>query len=211
MAAEDYTDLTTIKDELKISDTNDDGRLSRAITDASRVIDRLCHRPDGDFGTQTLTRYFDVVTPRAPDNDEQLWLAQRLAVPPLVSITTLATDEDGDLTYETVWTANTDYFLYPLNTPPYREIVVNPVLGRYAFPVGLRRVSIAGSWADASAIPGPIRRATLIQAIRLYKRSDSPLGVMGSVDTGFVKVPQGDPDVRQILIDGGYIEQWIMV
>jgi hypothetical protein len=44
-----------------------------------------------------------------------------------------------------------------------------------------------------------IREATLIQALRLYKRKDSPEGVLGSAEWGTVRVSRLDPDVAKLV------------
>ncbi len=224
MTALCYASLPELKSELSIDpgDTDDDTRLLRAIEDASRVIDRLCGRKPGEFAARTLTLYFDVpstadvLQPETADRlvDERVWDTSRLYVPPLLSITTLKTDDDGDGTFETTW-ATTDYVLYPLNAitlgEAYREIHVNEVTGDYTFPAGKRRVQIVGSWAESSAVERPIRRATLLLATRYWKRPESPLGVLGTVDLGFQRLMQSDPDVAYILDQGGYRARWGLV
>jgi hypothetical protein len=118
-------------------------------------------------------------------------------VPSLQSVTTLKTDEDGDGTYEVTW-ASTDYVLYPLDGPPYREIEVNRTLGRYAFPVGQATVQIAGTWGQAATVPPDVERATVLLAHRLVNRAKTPEGIMGSLDQGFVQMRDLDPDVKAI-------------
>ena len=218
MAAADYTDLATLKAYLSISDTNSDAVLSLCITDASRAIDRLCGRPDGDFGPQTFTRTFDVDLPAElvfAREGETVLARQSIAVPPLLSVTTLKTDEDGDGTFETTWSAATDYLLYPLNAAtmgrPYREISANPVSGTRLFPIGQNRVQVVGSWGEASAVPSAIRRAALVQATRYFKRKDAPFGIYGDSDVGVVaRLPGLDQDVQAILREGRYLDQWVI-
>ena len=70
---------------------------------------------------------------------------------PLLAISALRTDADGDSTHETTWSTG-DYWLAPFNataaTPPapYWEIVTRPN-GSGSFPTGiLRGVEITGTW-----------------------------------------------------------------
>lgn len=200
MTVADYTTIAILKEEIgnfASGDTTKDDRLSRCVTDASRVIDLVTNREEGEFTAVTATRYFDGTDP------------DRLVIPPLNTVTTLKTDDDSDGTFENTWTASTDYILYPLNDTPYREILAHPT-GSYRFPIGPRTIQIVGSWGDSS-VPNPIRRATLLLAARYYQRGSSPLGMAGSAETGYVNLKQTDPDVWFILDKGGYItaDAWI--
>jgi hypothetical protein len=49
-----------------------------------------------------------------------------------------------------------------------------------------------------SAIPAAIRQATVILAMRLFKRLDSPMGVISN-DLGSMRVGRVDPDVEALL------------
>ena len=51
-------------------------------------------------------------------------------------------------------------------------------------------------WA---AVPLPVVEACLVLASRYYKRKDTPFGVMGTTETGFVDLPKVDPDVAALL------------
>ena len=101
---------------------------------ASRAVDGYCRRT---FGQSSATaRYY---TPTDP---------LRLRVHDLVSVSALATDEDGDLAWERSWSA-TDYLLFPTDAAsgawegarPYTEIRVSLATGsnKYTFPVGYDR------------------------------------------------------------------------
>lgn len=191
--ASDYITSAELKIFLDISDTDDDERLIQAAGWASRTIDRLCRRPDGDFAAQTATRYFDT------DGGTQVHFPS-----PLLSVTTLKSDDDGDGTFETTWTANTDYWLYPLNETPKWRMVVNP-LGNYVLFAGNRRLQIVGSWGEATTPPEPIRAATAIYAARYFNRHKTPEGVAGSAEQGFITLREVDPDVANILRNAGYM------
>lgn len=172
-----------------VIEPTDDAVIEQVVEDVSRAVDDICGRT---FYAATQTRVF------TPTN------ARELIVGDLLTVTTLKTDQDGDRVYETTW-ATTDFDLGPENAPylvppsAYYWISVAPQ-GRYSFPLGVRTVEIVGSWGAAATVPGPVREATLIQAIRLYKRKDAPFGVMGSAEMGQLQVlPKLDPDVKLLL------------
>ena len=143
--ANSYIDLTRLKDSrtgLNISATSADALLLELCEAASRAIDGHC---SGElvgrrhFYSRIATR---VYTPAH---------GSRLDLPDdLLSITTLKTDDDDDLTYENTWAVNTDYELYPYNAPaenrPYWRLRTRPD-GNYTFPAGHQQgVQIVGKW-----------------------------------------------------------------
>jgi hypothetical protein len=70
----------------------------------------------------------------------------------------------------------------------------------YTWPVvdqqALCRITAVWGWA---AVPTAIKQATIIQSSRLFKRLDSPLGVLGMGDLGQIRVSRYlDPDVEQL-------------
>lgn len=100
----------------------------------------------------------------------------------LLSVTSLATDADGDRTYEAVW-ATTDYDLEPANAAldlvPYSRLCVAPN-GRYSFPAGVPRgVQIAGTFGYFAEIDGDIEQAWLDQCGMVFRAKDAPLGMAG--------------------------------
>jgi hypothetical protein len=45
-----------------------------------------------------------------------------------------------------------------------------------------------------------VKQATIIQASRIFKRLDSPLGVLSAPDLGYIRVgTRLDPDVQQLV------------
>lgn len=171
-------------------DAYDDTIFDQVVTAVSRWIDRFCGRR---FYTsaEDETRYFTAVD------------ASELLGGDLVSVTSLATDEDGDRTYERTWAA-TDYDLLPANASleglPYWMIGVTPN-GNYVFPVNLRKaVKIVGKWGFSSC-PADVKEACLLQCERIYKRKDAPFGVVGSPEAGgeMRLIQKLDPDVAAML------------
>ena len=182
-----YATLTDVKNALRITDALDDSLLETAIESASRMIDSYTARTFSNAGT--AVRNF-----AATD-------ALNLIIDDAISVTTVqSTDEIGD-TY-TTWTAN-DYQLEPLNSRsdglymPYTGI---RAVNDYTWPVvdqqALCRITAVWGW---SAVPTAIKQATIIQSSRLFKRLDSPLGVLGMGDLGQIRVSRYlDPDVEQL-------------
>jgi hypothetical protein len=50
------------------------------------------------------------------------------------------------------------------------------------------------------SVPDPVAEATLLLAIRLFKRPDAPLGVAGFGELGAVMVRGSDLDARNLLL-----------
>lgn len=63
---------------------------------------------------------------------------------------------------------------------------------------GAQRVRVTARWGWP-AVPDDVVQACLIQAARLYRRKDSPEGVMGSTEWGVVRVTRVDPDAKALL------------
>ena len=184
-----YATLAEVKAALRITDSIDDSLLEMAIESASRLVDAYTARSFSNAGT--ATRYF------VADND---WLTN---IDDAITITEIATDFSADGTYDTIWQAS-DYQLEPLNgrvdglVVPYNAI---RAIGDYTFPIwgGEGLVKVTGTWGW-SAIPTAIKQATVIQSSRIFKRLDSPLGVLSSPDLGFIRVGSRlDPDVAQLV------------
>ena len=193
-----YCTLAEVKAAARISDSTDDTLLEKIIEAASRRIDGFT----GVFfyqTTNTISLYLTdtpLVTPLSYNQ-------YVLYTPDLVSVTTFKTDDDGDGTFETTWTANVDYRLEPLNTAlqdrPYTQAVA---IGAKTYPVytapPMPGIQIAGVWGWPS-IPDDIREACIIMSLRLFNRYNSPLGTMGFGDMGTVTLRAVDPDVRDML------------
>jgi hypothetical protein len=183
-----YATLAAVKGVLRISDANDDAILEQSIEAASRRIDGYCGRffyqKNATVSLYALTNY---VCPTTND---------------LVSATTVKTDDDGDGSFETTWTAGVDYQLEPLDTAitglPYRKVTA---IGGKTFPLfvipNLPGVQIAGVWGF-SGIPTDVEEACILLSIRGFARYNAALGVVGFADMA-IQVRAIDPDVRDLL------------
>ena len=120
---------------------------------------------------------------------------------------TLQTSTNADGIFDTTWTP-TDWQLEPLNgdldgiTWAFDKI---RAVGDYLFPTvnanygsqALVKLTAVFGWPY---VPEPVTQATIIQASRLFKRYDSPLGVAGFGDMGAIRVSRAlDPDVAQLV------------
>ena len=183
-----YATLAEVKAALRLNDTIDDSLLEMAIESASRLVDGYSGRYFYNAGT--ATKNF-----AAQDN-------YIVVTEDLQSVSSLQDTNEIGGSYDT-WETD-EYQLEPLNgkadgiSMPYTQI--RAVGGNFFnLNVGDALVRITGVWGWA-AVPIAIKQATIIQASRIFKRLDSPLGVLSSPDLGFIRVGSRlDPDVAQLV------------
>lgn len=131
------------------------------------------------FGrTASATRVF---TAKRPD-----LLVIPAGEPCVVSITTLKTDDNHALSYDTTW-ATTDYELEPHNAAsrwparPYYQIRASTATGSSyrSFPLTPRGVQIVGvfGWPEVPAI---VRECVIREGLRALKQIENPAGVMSN-------------------------------
>lgn len=185
-----YTTLQTVKAALRITDNVDDTLIENAINTASRMIDGYCQREFYNAGT--AARVFAASDELYVDIDDLAGTA-----------ITLQTDDQANGAFDITWTPS-DYQLEPLNGKlagqawAYTRI---RAAENYLFPVenGLALVKVTGVWGWP-AVPQAIEYATIMQSQRLFKRLDSPTGILGFGDMGAVRVTrQLDPDVAEMV------------
>ncbi len=166
--ANEYCTLAEVKSRLNITDETDDTELFSVIEFVSRWIDRETGR---EYYSTTATRYF---TPEFYD---------LLIVDDLLSVTSIKTDDDGDDSHETTWSAS-DYTLLPYNTTSYTTIETTND-GDYTFPVGVKRgVEIVGTWGYAATVPVEIKEATILGAIHVFRHKELAHGLVGNETVG---------------------------
>ena len=185
-----YCTLNQVKASLRIpvSDTVDDELIELAINSASRDIDQATER---QFYSTSATRIYTPRDSYMTDIDD------------LVSLTTLKTSTAADGIFDVTWTA-TDYQLEPLNgIAGGIEVPANAIraVGDYTYPIsgGEATVQVTGTFGFATA-PVAIEQATVLLASRIFKRNDSPGGVMGFGDIGVVRVSRIDPDIDRLIM-----------
>ena len=182
-----YATLSDVKRNLGITGTVDDALLELCIESASRAIDNMTERT---FSQSEETRVF------VPDD------SFFCPIDDLYSLTTLKTADDADQEFDVTWDVK-DRQLEPLNGSlngtdwPYTGI---RAVGDYLFPtVGSEatvRVTHVFGWP---AVPKAIEQATILQASRYFKRSDSPMGVAVFDAMGVVRLSNVDPDIYVLL------------
>ncbi|WP_424918872.1 phage gp6-like head-tail connector protein [Streptomyces sp. wa1064] len=192
--AEDYASIETLRLMLKTQDTDPrDDLLQRALTSASRSIDKSCGRRFW-LDPVPVTRTYRTAGRTVPEADGEVLLV----------------DDIGDVSGLLVETGSGTSWS-PFSAGQVETVPENALLdGR---PVtGL--LLVGGSWTSRRArvttrfgwpaIPDDIEQATLIQANRLQRRKDSPEGVTGSAEWGVVRLSRRDPDVWNL------IEQYVL-
>lgn len=185
-----YTTLNDVKAALNLEDSMDNAALEMAIATASRQIDDYCGRFFYKDGTPEVpaTRYYTPTDYYILPTDD------------FVSISEIATDDNFDRTYATVWTSD-DSMFEPVNNPsrgwPMTRILA---VGSYVFPWNLpQSVRVKGVFGW-SAVPYEVKTAAKIQASRLFLRNQSPFGIAGNTDLGTVRLAAKlDADVEALL------------
>ena len=189
-----YATLQDVKAALRITDSVDDALIEGVVEAASRLIDGAAMR--NFYQSGTVTRYFATSDPIVLHTDDIAGTAVVIESQPAA---------DGNwITWDV-----TDYQLEPLNGNldgiawAYDRI---RAIEDYVWPTGnafgdqdeaLIRITGVFGWPS---VPQAIETATIIQAMRLFKRYDSPLGVAGFGDFGAVRVSRFlDPDVEMLV------------
>jgi len=197
MITNGYATRNQVKAALRIgtADTLDDDLIDNCVGAASRLIDGYCNRKFWQSGTAEA-RVFQA-------EDSFYCSIDDIAGTAL----TLKTSTQADGTFDLTWKVS-DYQLEPLNgnldglTWSYDKI---RAVGDYLFPTvnnnygeqALVQVTAVFGWPS---VPEPVTQATIIQASRIFKRYDSPLGVAGFGDLGAIRVSRFlDPDMAQLV------------
>jgi hypothetical protein len=185
-----YCSLADVKAALRIQDTVDDALIENSINSASRLIDQYCNRYFYS-GTAGEVRYYKA------NDGFTCWIDDAQA------ITEVVTASVDPTIYDTTWDV-TDYQMLPINRVAnggYYPITGISATDNYLFPVwaDIALVKVTGTYGWPS-VPEPIKFAAIIQASRLFKRLESPLGVAGVSDIGIMRVGANiDGDVAQLI------------
>ncbi|MFE9764618.1 head-tail connector protein [Streptomyces sp. NPDC005808] len=187
--AHEYGSVVALKEKLSI-EADDDSRdtlLTSALGAASRGIDNACGRRFWLDGTAT-PRVFRLAGRVVCEDDGDLLLVDDIG-----DVTGLVVEAGGGLS----WAALTGYETQPDNAladgKPVTGLLRSGSWGTYTTRV---RITAKFGWP---AVPDEITEAALIQAARLYKRKDSPEGIIGSAEWGVRNLSRRDPDVWALI------------
>lgn len=189
-AADDtlYTTLATVKAALGKDTADDrDDLIQQAIAAASRQIDRRTGRrfyADVD----PSARFYSPTSATMTDLGDLALLVDDIASADDLAV---ATGSAGSWTTVDTWEAGPD------NALAYGRPITQ-IRSSYGWVSSLSRVQVTARWGWP-AVPDEIAQAAALLAARLYRRKDSPQGVMGSADWGFTRVSRTDPDVEALI------------
>lgn len=185
-----YASVQDIRDQLsddgsKLSDT----LLERAISGASRAVDKYCGR-----------RFWQDLA--ASDRLYSAVDSEEIEVGDISTQSGLIVEVDyaGNGTWTTL--DQSVYHLEPLNADAdfdayaWWVIVVDSGQGFTVSRKPLVRVTARWGW---SALPDGVVEATILKSVALFKRKDAPFGVAGFGDFGPVRISRNDPDYSQLL------------
>lgn len=199
-----YSDIATLKQMLSISDTNRDALLTLALTSASRQIDAYCARRFYLDSTATSRLY-------TPDRREAWYVSGGSIQVDDIGSTTSLKIEEGFTSWNGIGATSftditNDYTLMPDNALALNRPItaLRRAIGTIVDPYIQLRVTATWGWPS---VPSEIESVALIQAARLYRRKDSPEGVLGNAEWGTVRVSRIDPDMQAMLapyITGGF-------
>lgn len=166
-----YATLDEVKRELRLTTTNDDPRIERAIEAASRAIDNTTSRQFYTQAATTVWRSWGVT----------VWIDDAQAV-------TLVRESTDQASWTTVPT--TSYVTNP--RAPFRR------LRRTDSSEWAEFVEVTATYGNTT-IPMEIHQATIIYAVRLFKRSDAPFGMLEGGDFGNTRIGREDSDVVKLV------------
>jgi len=170
-----YCSVEQLKSRLGITDTADDFELQLAVQAAGAEVERMTGR---FFWNETGVRTY---------RNHSIY---DMEIDDLVTITELATDQDGDGIYETVWTSS-QYQLevteHEYNQTakgewwPYTKIQALGVPGGNYLPYVWAwshqdRVQVTGTFGWLT-VPVMVRQSALMIAADFFKQKDAPVGL----------------------------------
>ena len=185
-----YSSLSRLKSYLKITHSDSDSMLVSALAAASRSIDKTCGR---FFYLEPTARARTINPTRRMVQDEDGW---HLLVPDIGDVDSM-TVEVGTTSAWTTITSQVE--AEPTDAIDDLKPVTSLLrVGSY-WPSGAgRRVRVTTRWGWP-AVPDNVDQAADIQASRLFKRADSPEGVLGSSEWGVIRLSRRDPDVYALI------------
>jgi hypothetical protein len=197
-----YAELPAVKNQLgKITTDDRDEMIQAAILAASRMIDMECGLWPGAFRADAIasTRTVDLTgSVRAvPHVYGRPPIRSAVNVPAIASATGIVVSGGHLLTgvYATLPTGS--FVTGPPGAPNLGEPIMWLGLSNITL-YGIDSLQVTARWGWPT-IPSQIEMATRLMAARLYRRKDSPQGVITSADWGAVRVSRTDPDVHALI------------
>lgn len=199
--AADYASVAEAREYVtRHSSTVDDTFIALDLTAASRAVDRATNRQFGLVDAAEERFY----TPHF-DRRRVRWVIEFDDLMTTTGFAPVLQDGDG-----TVLGTIDDYALEPRNAAaegrPWERMIVRPT-STYV-PTGLvDQAAFTGSWGW-TAVPDPVKQATLLQTSRFTARRNAPFGIAGSPDEGSEMrlLARLDPDVAVVV--GPYRRWW---
>lgn len=191
-----YVALSEFKTYIGITGSGQDTNIENAIEGASRQIDSITGRRFYQDGSATARKF-------TPESRIELFV-------PDISTTTgliVKLDDNDDGTYETTLTLNTDYIVLPsdageneIQYQPFTKLKILDTRTSERFdPSIIQNVEVTAKWGFAT-VPDAVVQATFIQALRLFKRKDTPFNVFGNESTGQIELfNKFDPDAMKLI------------
>lgn len=183
----DYATAADFKSYVGVDalDLEDDTEIALALTTASRAVDNFTKR---QFGSAAGARLY---TPE--------WSTSYCRWK--VETDDFQSTAGGTLTVDGESVALADCLPKPLNAAANGWAYTMLLLPEGAAPTGdegSAALTLTFGW---SAVPVAVKQATLLQALRFFKRKDSPYGVAGSPEMGSEMrlLAKADPDVCVML------------
>lgn len=183
-----YASADELKAELQadnVAFTRDDALYAALVEEASEAIDRFCLRTFA-VPTQATARLYRPTR----DGCEVFELDDIASTAGLV----VAVDTTDSGSFTTL--SSGDWWAEVDNVTG----MVDAIHATGRFPrssAGRPTVEVTARYGWPT-VPGPIHRACLLWARRLYTRKDSPAGVLGFGDMGAVRLSAMDPDVQSL-------------
>jgi hypothetical protein len=184
-----YCSLPQVKAQLgKETEDERDDLIELAIRSASRKIDQLTGRR---FYADT------VATARVFPLSQRLFASpygQAVRVDDISSLTGMLV---GGGTAGGSYTTISAYFVGPDNALVLGQPITYIQADTLVY-TGINSIQVTARWGWPT-VPDEVESACVLLAARLYRRKDSPQGVISSADWGSVRVSRVDPDVEALL------------
>lgn len=200
----DYATADELRAYLTRSDVvvaDDEADFARAISTASRSVDRYTNRQFG-LVSAPEARYF---TPRY-DKKLRKWVVKHDDLMTDIGLSVMADLNDSGV-YDS---AIGEVAMRPVNAAPKGRpwiAFVVPTASTVQPRNHEASVEVTARWGW-TAVPTSVKQATLLQASRLVNRRDAPFGIAGSPDDGSLirLLSRVDPDVAVVL--NPYVRWW---